>query len=110
MPIREAFGSGCAAFDADNDGWQDVLLVGDPHPSLFRNIGGASFTDVTAESGLTAVAGDWTGCAIGDYDGDGQPDILLTGFHCLALFKNRGRLQFEPVTTAAGLPPDDHGH
>jgi hypothetical protein len=110
MPIREAFGSGCATFDADNDGWQDVLLVGDPHPSLFHNTGDASFTDVTADSGLTAVNGDWTGCAVGDYDGDGQWDILLTGFHCLALLRNRGELRFELVTAAAGLPSDDHSH
>jgi hypothetical protein len=39
MRVLEAFGKGCAAFDADNDGWQDVLLVNDPLPLLFRNTG-----------------------------------------------------------------------
>ncbi|MGE5192750.1 MAG: FG-GAP repeat domain-containing protein, partial [Deltaproteobacteria bacterium] len=79
MRALEAFGSGCAAFDGDNDGWQDVLLVGDPCPALFRNIDGARFENVTPESGLTASAGNWKGCAIGDYDGDGLLDVLLTG-------------------------------
>jgi hypothetical protein len=32
MRALEAFGCGCAAFDGDNDGWQDVLLVGSPWP------------------------------------------------------------------------------
>jgi hypothetical protein len=110
MPIREAFGSGCAAFDADNDGWMDVLLVGDPHPALFRNDAGATFTDVTADSGLARAEGDWMGCAVGDYNGDGRWDILLTGFHCLALFVNRGQMKFDLVTLSAGLPADDFGH
>src|SRR5262245_1918318 len=110
MRILEAFGSGCAAFDADNDGWQDILLVGDPHPALFRNRGGAAFENVTLQSGLSAVEGDWTGCAIGDYDGDGLLDVLLTGFHRLALYRNAGGLRFEPATDTAGLDAENHGH
>jgi len=109
MRALEAFGSGCAAFDADNDGWQDVLLVGEPHPGLFRNAAGEQFVDVTAESGLDAEKGKWTGCAVGDYNGDGLLDLLLTGYHCLALYANRGGFRFEPATAAAGLDRDNHG-
>jgi hypothetical protein len=110
IPIRETFGCGAAAFDADNDGWLDVLLVGDPHPALFHNESGASFTNITPHSGLDSEAGGWTGCAIGDCDGDGLLDILLSGFHRLALFRNAGGLRFESVTAAAGLPADDRAH
>jgi hypothetical protein len=110
MTAPEAFGSGCAAFDGDNDGWQDVLLVGDPAPALFRNLGDGRFTDVTGQSGLTAVNGDWTGCAIGDYDGDGLLDVLLTGNHHLALYKNLGGMKFRDVTAPAGLDPANYGN
>ena len=110
MRATEAFGAGCAAFDGDNDGFQDLLLVADPHPILYRNTGTGRFSDVTAESGLSQAAGDWTGCAIGDYDGDGLLDILLTGIHELALFQNRGGLKFSLVTEQAGLDPTNHGH
>jgi len=105
-----AFGAGCAAFDGDNDGWQDVLLASDPHPKLFRSIKGASFKDVTQASGLTAVDGNWMGCAIGDYNGDGLLDILLTGYHRLALYKNVGELRFQVATEEAGLDPFNAGH
>jgi hypothetical protein len=66
MRALEAFGAGCAAFDGDNDGWQDVLLVTVPHPTLFHNHEGTRFQDISTESGLTAIDGDWKGCAIGD--------------------------------------------
>ncbi len=110
MTALDAFGAGCAAFDGDNDGWQDVLLVGDPSPTLFRNVRGGRFEEVTLESGLKAVAGHWTGCAVGDYDGDGLLDILLTGYHQLALFKNVGGLRFELATETAKLDPSNHGY
>lgn len=110
-PLRaiDAFGAGCAAFDGDNDGWQDVLLVAGPHPALFRNRNGTRFEDTTTASGLTAVEGNWMGCAIGDYNGDGLLDLLLTGYHCLALYKNVGDMRFEPATAEAGLDTFNHG-
>ena len=39
-PLRnlEAFGCGCAFLDYDNDGWQDILLVGSPRVALFHNL------------------------------------------------------------------------
>lgn len=110
MRATEAFGCGCAAFDCDNDGWQDVLLVGDPHPALFRNLGGIRFEEITSESGLTTVEGDWTACAIGDYDGDGLLDVLLTGIHQLALYKNVDGLRFQLATDEAGFDAANHGH
>lgn len=110
MTALDAFGAGCAAFDADNDGWQDVLLVGDPTPSLFHNLGAGQFEDITAASGLKAITGHWTGCAIGDYDGDERLDVLLSGYHQLALFKNLGQSRFQDVTAAAGLDPLNQGY
>ena len=110
MTIRDAFGTGCAFLDFDGDGNQDVLLVAAPHPVLYRNTGGGRFREITAEAGLDQVRGAWNGCAVGDYDDDGLPDLLLTGFHRLALLRNNGGASFVDITRNAGLDPGNHGH
>ncbi len=110
MRVLEAFGCGCAFLDYDNDGRQDILLVAAPHPWLYHNLGNGRFEDVTAASGLAALNGNLTGCAVGDYDGDGYPDLVLTGYHCLAVLKNRRGQRFENVTRAAGFDPTNRGH
>lgn len=111
MRTNESFGCGCAAFDFDGDGWQDILLIADPHPVLYRSREGVKFTDVTASMGLIrAGPDDWTGCAVGDYDGDGWLDVLLTGLHRLALYRNLEGQRFEETTVLAGLDPGNHNH
>src|SRR5580704_9252596 len=59
--LPETMGSGCAFFDADGDGWLDILLVNgkDWTPrghhttaALYRNNHNGTFTDVTKGSGL----------------------------------------------------------
>lgn len=71
-----------------------------------------TFTDVSASAlpgiatapGAVGIAADFTGGgAVGDCDGDGRPDIYLTGGRHDLLYRNRGDGTFEDVTVAAGL-------
>ncbi len=106
----EAFGCGCAVLDYDDDGWMDILLVTKPHPILYHNRGNGTFEDVTAATGFDQLKADWKGCGVGDYDGDGRLDIILTGYRRLALMHNVGGKRFEEVTAQAGLDPGNRNH
>jgi enediyne biosynthesis protein E4 len=110
--LPETLGSGCAFFDYDADGWQDILLINGTdwpghkkQPStlrLYRNNRDGTFTDVTQRSGLDVeVYG--MGVAVGDYNNDGFPDILVTCVGQNRLFKNTGRGTFLDVTKKSGL-------
>jgi hypothetical protein len=75
-------------------------------PSLLRNNGNGTFTDVTKEAGLSeAVNAGAVGWA--DFDNDGFLDLLIC---CekqpIRLYRNKGDGTFEEVAAKAGLPTD----
>ncbi len=111
--LPETMGGGCAIFDYDGDGDQDILFVNSKdwpwdepsdRPStlaLYRNDGG-TFTDVTSGSGLdVSVYG--MGAAVGDFDNDGRVDLFITAVGPNHLFHNRGDGRFIEVTDSAGV-------
>ena len=110
--LPETLGPGCAFFDYDADGWLDILLVnGMGWPGhhaerstmrLYRNNRNGTFTDVTERAGL-AVEMYGMGVAIGDYNNDGFPDLLVTAVGQNRLFQNNGHGRFLDVTEKAGL-------
>ncbi len=87
-------GWGCGFFDADNDGWLDILYVnGHVYPEierlqrsigyrqpkvLYHNLGEGKFRDVTKLAGPAFQAmSSARGCAFGDFDNDGRIDVLI---------------------------------
>ena len=112
--LPEIMGSGVALLDIDTDGDLDVYFLqgtvleegsdtGDGTnrgSRLFENRivpdGALSFADATERSGL-GFKGYAMGAAVGDYDGDGDPDVYVTALGPNAFFRNRGDGTFEQV-------------
>ena len=113
-------GSGALFADLTNSGRLDLYVSNCAHgkegvqaaPSqLFRNDGGGKFTDVSKDCGACPPGYAGRGLAALDFDGDGLLDLVTceqyyspkvkTG---LALFRNKGKYQFEDVTEKAGIP------
>ena len=109
--IVEVVGCGAAFIDYDNDGWMDLFILsgtrleGAPAGTtnrLYKNNRNGTFTDVTAEAGLTATG--WaSGVTIGDYNNDGFEDIFVTYYGHNILYRNNGNGTFTDVTEKAGL-------
>ena len=98
LSILESLGGGVALLDFDGDGLLDLFLPGGG-PSRARtftaSLASSIATSATSSSRMPAIGCNrrigWFythGAAVGDYDRDGWPDLLLTGWDRLALFHN----------------------
>ena len=111
--IIETNGCGAAFLDYDNDDWPDILVLAGtrlegfpkgkaPTNRLYRNNRDGTFSDVTAQAGLTRTGWASAVCA-GDYDNDGYTDLFITYWGQNVLYRNDGKGRFIDVTARAGL-------
>lgn len=92
--IPERLQGGVCVLDVDGDGKQDLFLPsfvagGASTSHLYLNKGAMKFADETATRGL-ADTGHTGACVAFDLDGDGDTDLLMTGYETVKLFRNDG--------------------
>jgi hypothetical protein len=119
--ILESLGGGVALIDYDGDGLLDLFVTTGGYYKgkqpqgypcrLYRNKGNWQFEDVTDKVFKDPPLFYTHGAAVADYDRDGWPDLLVTGWGRVALYHNepvdpndpsRGR-RFREVSREAGL-------
>lgn len=103
---------GAAWGDYDNDGWPDLFLTHYGPIQLFNNNGNGTFTDVTAQSGITTRRNQLSSSALWfDYDNDGDLDLYISIYgeffstsadRSNKLYENSGNGEFVDVSSASG--------
>lgn len=114
--IVESMGGGVALLDYDGDGWLDIYFTNSPSvqmelegkkakSALFHNNHDGTFSDVTDKAGIgyPCLA---IGAAVGDYNHDGKPDLIVSCFGGVVLYRNNGDGTFTDVTKQSGLDKD----
>jgi hypothetical protein len=116
--IVESMSGGVALIDYDDDGWPDIYFTNAPsvamalngkraRSALYHNNHDGTFTDVTDKAGVGYPC--WAmGVAVGDFNDDGRPDLIVSCFDGVVLYRNNGDGTFTDITKAAGLGID-HG-
>lgn len=117
--LPETMGGGVAFLDFDRDGDPDLLFSNGcdwpwttdartpaPTLALYRNDGKGKFSNATAEAGLD-ISFYGMGLAVGDYDGDGWPDLFVSSVGKDRLFRNEEG-KFREVTDDAGVGGADN--
>jgi enediyne biosynthesis protein E4 len=112
--LLEAKGPGVCLIDYDNDGWLDIYLVSGstfealagkaaaPHAALFHNNHDGTFSETTQSAGVTNERWGY-GCAVGDYNNDGWPDLYVTNYGQNRLYRNNHDNTFTDVADKAGV-------
>ncbi|MBX3355522.1 MAG: VCBS repeat-containing protein [Phycisphaeraceae bacterium] len=105
---------GVSIGDFNRDGWPDIFVMrgGQGPDRLYINNGNGTFTDQAAAWGVAQTHGG-ASCCVGDFDGDGWPDIYVTSFGTVAnnqgqvgknrLYRNNGNGTFTDVAVEAGV-------
>jgi len=112
LDVSGTKGSGPTFVDIDGDGFLDLFIGGVENSPvmIFRNLGNGVFSDITESAGIFVTRPNTFSAAFGDYDLDGDLDLLLThwsesigGLASEHLWRNNGNATFMDVSEESGI-------
>ncbi len=114
--MTEQNGGGIAVADFDRDGICDIFLANGSHfkdeatsekhiGAFYRGIDGLRFEECARRANVIAV-GHGMGCAVGDIDNDGFPDLYLAYYGRTQMWHNNGDGTFDDITVESGVSDD----
>ncbi len=108
-----ASSTACAWCDYDKDGWLDLFVSHgqNQNNALYHNNGDGTFTRITTGA-IVNDGGDSRGCAWGDYDNDGWPDLFVNNYSVQKpfLYHNNGNGTFTKITNVAPVDSARYGY
>ena len=101
---KGSHGNGSLFFDYDHDGDLDLFIPGAGPNLLLRNNSDGTFLDLSVPSGLSGGNTSSTDAGIGDFDEDGDIDLVVVNSDSrIALYSNQRGGVFRDVTDQSGL-------
>ena len=112
--ILESLGGGVAVWDYDLNGQPDLFFPGggkissEKQPSglpsvLYSQVAGGEYQNQSLAAGIADSPHYSHGCSVADYDNDGFPDLVVTGYGGILCWHNLGDGTFEEVSAEVGL-------
>ena len=106
---HKGYAMGVVCSDFDGDGWPDIFVGNDVMENfLFHNKHDGTFEEIGLPAGVAYDQfGDPVGAMganVGDFDGDGRPDLIVTDYQSklTVLYRNLGNMLFQDVTATTG--------
>jgi len=100
----EAMGTGALFFDYDHDGDLDIFVSRKGANLVYRNNMDGAFLELGEKSGLAGAGEETLDAAFGDFDEDGDIDLVVINHDGIRLYSNQRQGIFWDISSEAGMP------